>query len=111
MDCLASALGDAADGSGLPQPPASLGVHVDSIRCYFHQPEVANLVEGAVTSCASGLALDSLSVGLAGNGRREFLGCAAAPIATSAHDVALGDHGNGTRSDSSLDGGAIRAAS
>ena len=109
MDCLASDLGDASDGSCLPQPPASMGVHVDSIRCHFHLPEMANMVDGAVTSGASGLAFDSLSVRLAGNGRREFLGCAAARIATGAHHLALGVHGNGTRSDSSLDGGAIRA--
>jgi hypothetical protein len=92
MDWLASDLGDASDGSCLPQPPASLGVHVDSSRGHFHQPEVGNMVDGAVTSCASGLALDRLSVRLAGNGRREFLGCAAARIATSAHHLALGDH-------------------
>ena len=92
MDCLASDLGDASGGSCLPQPPASLGVHVDSIRCHFHQPEVADMVDGALTSCASGLALDSLSLRLAGNGRREFLGCGAARIATSTHQLALGDH-------------------
>jgi hypothetical protein len=69
MDWLASDLGDASDGGCLPQPPASLGVHVDSIGCHFHQPEVANLVDGAFPSCTSGLALASLSLRLAGNGR------------------------------------------
>ena len=69
MDWLASDLGDASDGGCLPQPPASLGVHVDSVGCHFHQLEVANLVDGAFPSCTSGLALASLSLRLAGNGR------------------------------------------
>jgi len=69
MDWLASDLGDASGDSCLPQPPATLGVHVDSVGCHFHQLEVANLVDGAFPSCTSGLALASLSLRLAGNGR------------------------------------------
>ena len=71
---------------------------------------MADLVESAITNCSFGMALSSLSSGLAGNGCRGFLGCESARTAASARDLALGDHRNDTRRDSALGRGAIHSA-
>lgn len=47
---LASDFGLAPDGSRLPQSAATLGIHVDSFVRYLSQPEMADLVEGAITN-------------------------------------------------------------
>ena len=111
MDWLASDLSAACDRSCLPQSAASLGVHVDSFVCHLSQPEVADMVEGAITSCSFGMALSGLSSGLAGNGCRGFLGCESARTAASPRDLAVGDLRNGTRRDPALGRGAIYSAS
>lgn len=68
VDRLASDLSVASGGSFLPRSAASLGVHVGSFVCHFYKPQVADVVESAIASCTSGLALGSLLVLLAGNG-------------------------------------------
>jgi hypothetical protein len=64
VDRLASDLCLAFDRCRLPQSGASLGVDVDSFLRHLFQPEVADLVEGAITHCSFGTALGSLSSGV-----------------------------------------------
>jgi hypothetical protein len=47
---LASDLRLAFDGGGLPQSAAALGIHVDSFVRHLSQPEVADVVESAITN-------------------------------------------------------------
>ncbi len=96
--------------SCLPQSAATLGVHVGSFVRHLSQPEVADMVEGASTNRSFGMALSSLSSGLAGNGCRGFLGCESARSAASAHDLAVGDLRNDSRCDTALGRGAIHSA-
>ena len=110
MDRLGSDLGVASDGSCLPQSAASLGVHVDSLVCHLSQSEVADMVEGANTKRSLSVALSSLSSGLAGNGRRSFLGCESARTPARAHDLALGDVRNDPRCNPALGGAPIGSA-
>jgi hypothetical protein len=48
------------DGSHLPQSGASLGIHVDPFVRHLSQPEVADMVEGAITNRSSSVALSIL---------------------------------------------------
>jgi len=87
---LASDFSLAFDGCGLPESAAALGVHVDSFARHLPQPEVADVVESAITSFSCGMAVGSLSSRLAGNGCRCFLGCETTRIAASSQGLALG---------------------
>jgi hypothetical protein len=44
----------ALGGNSLPQSAASLGIHVDFFVRYLSQPEMAYMVEGAITNRSSG---------------------------------------------------------
>lgn len=70
---LASDLSPALDGSGLPQSAAALGVDVGSFVRHLFQPQVADLVDGAITNCSSGMALDSLLLAWPGMDADDFL--------------------------------------
>jgi hypothetical protein len=106
---LASDFSPALDGSHLPQSTAALGIHVDSFVRHLSQLEVVDVVEGAVTNCSPGVALRSLSSGLAGDGRRCFLGCETTRTLALAHYLALGVVRNYTRRNSALGYGAIHS--
>ena len=62
---MASNLGFAIARNRLPQSAAALDIHVASFVRYIFQPEVGDVVEGAITNCTSGVALGRLSSGLA----------------------------------------------
>src|SRR5258708_6073546 len=87
-----------------------MGVHVGSLLCHLHQPQVANLVGSSVACCPFRVALGCLSSGLAGNGCRSFLGCQSARAAASTRRLALGDVRNGSRCNAALACGAIYSA-
>ena len=110
MDRLGSNFSRTFDGSHLPQSGAALGVHVGSFVRHLSQPEVADMVEGAITNCSFSMAFSSLSSGLAGNGCRGFLGCESACVAARSYNLAVGDHRNNSRCDSALGCGAICSA-
>src|SRR5712671_6488040 len=63
VDRLASNFNLTFDRSCLPQSPASLGVHVDSLVRHLSQHEVADMVEGANASRSLSMAFSSLSSG------------------------------------------------
>jgi hypothetical protein len=107
VDRLASPCSIAIERSCFPQCAAALGVHVGFGACYLLQPEVADMVEGANPNHSSGLAFGSLPSGLAGNGRRIFLGCESPRTATATHNLAVGDHRNNSRCSFVLGCGAI----
>ena len=110
VDWLASDLGLASDGSCLPQSAACLGVHVGSFLRHLSQPEVADVVESAITNCSCIMALGSLPFGLAWNGCRGFSGCQATSSTACANNLDLGDHRNVSRSGSALGCGALYSA-
>ena len=110
MDRLAPNFSLTLDGSRLPQSAATLGVHVGSFVRHLSQPEVADMVEGAITNCSFSMALSSLSSGLAGNGCRSFLACDSARTAASAPDMAVGDLRNDSRRDPALGDSTIPSA-
>ena len=87
---LASDICLALDCGGLPQSAAAMGIHVDSFVLHLHQPEVADVVEGAISNFSSCVALCSLSSGLAGNGCGCFPGCQAACNPASSTGLAAG---------------------
>ncbi len=107
VDWLDSHLRLAFVRSGLPQRAAAVGVHVDFGLCHLLLPEMAHLVEGPKPNHSSGLALGSLPSGLAGHGRRGFLGCESTCANTCMPNLAVGDHRNNSRCASALDCGAI----
>jgi len=74
---LASDIGLAPDSGGLPRLTAALGIHVDSFALHIHQPEVADVVEIAITNPSSCVALGSVSSGMARHGCGCFPGCEA----------------------------------
>src|SRR5947209_5532609 len=110
VDRLAPNFSLTLDGSRLPQSAATLGVHVGSFVRHLSQPEVADMVEGAITNCSFSMALSSLSSGLAGNGCRSFLACDSARTAASAPDMAVGDLRNDSRRDPALGDSTIPSA-
>ena len=107
---LASNFSLTLDGGRLPQSAATLGVHVGSFVRHLSQPEVADMVEGAITNCSFSMAVSSLSFRVAGNGCRSILGCDSARTAASAPDMAVGDLENDSRCDPALGGSTIPSA-
>ena len=96
--------------SCFPKCASGLGLHVVVSICDLFQPEMVDMVEGANTSRSFGLAFCRLSLGLAGNGRRRFLGCEPERTAAGALNLVLGDIRNVSWCDSALDRGPIRSA-
>ena len=100
----------ALDGSCVPQSAAALGIHVDSFVHHLYRSEVVDVVAGAITDCSFGVALGSLSSGLAWDGCRCFLGCETRCTAASAVDLALGNIRNDSRCNPGLGCDAIYSA-
>jgi hypothetical protein len=87
---LASDICPALHRNSFPQFAATLGIHVDSLVLHLHQPEVADVVEGAISNSSSSVALGSLPSGLAGNGCGCFPGHQAACTPASVAGLVVG---------------------
>ena len=107
---MASNLRFAIDRNRLPQSAFALGIHVASFVRHLFQPEVANMVEDAITNCTSGMAFVRVSSGLARNGCRCFPGCETTCSVANAGNLALRDFRNDFRCALALVGSTIHSS-